>query len=418
MRTYAPMISSGNGTMKRSTAQDLSSEHLMEAVRELSAIIGPRQPTSENERAAADYVHERARQLTRREEVINQPFRSINGFRQRLAPLALLTGLSLLYGLRKDNRAHWVSGIISVGLSVVARDIFLQRAAIWESWMATGESQNVIVRIPPRRRARRRVVFVAHLDSGVHRVTTDPRVVGQLPRTVGGITLMALVGGVLTALAGRRQRWRTLRGLIGAGALGSAALTVADEHGPTTSGANANASGVAALLGLADALQNRPLEYTEVVLAFTGAATAAGTGADVLATAYGDEWKDALWVVVNNVGAGELCWVTRHGISPYAYYYPDPAAVSIMERVAATRPDLGLMGKKILTLDELALLRDRDLHAVALMGYDRVTGLIPHWRRSSDTIHAIEPATLARAAETLRTTVEVVDTLDEWPLPR
>ena len=79
-------------------------------------------------------------------------------------------------------------------------------------------------------------------------------------------------------------------------------------------------------------------------------------------------------------------------ISPYAYYHPHPDAEQVMKHVADARPDLGLMGKSMLTVDEVSILRDRDLRAVALMGYDRVTGLIPHWRQNSDSIHAIDPA--------------------------
>jgi hypothetical protein len=393
-----------------------SADQLLEYVRHLSVVIGPRHPTSRAEREAAAYVHQTIRGLDCRWELTNQPFRSVGGFRFRIAPLALLTGLSLWFGLARSRQRQFVAGVTSVGLSILTRDAFLLRPAVWESWLRRGESENVIVRIPPRGKTRRRVVFVAHLDSGVHRPTADPRLVGHLPRTLGGMTLLALVGGVLTLLAGRNQRWRTLRSLSGSLALGGAALAVIDEMGPDVQGAIGNASGVAALLGLAEALHRRPLENTEVVLAFTGAATAVGTGADTLATQYAQEWKDALWVVVNSVGAGELCWVNRHGISPYAYYYPHPDAVRVIERVASARPDLGLMGKPMLTVDEVSILRDRDLRAVALMGYDRVTGLIPNWRQHGDTIHAIEPAALERAVDAIWTTARVADHAAEWPL--
>lgn len=395
---------------------ELNADHLLEYVNHLSVTIGPRRPTSTAEREAARYVHDWLHTLDEHWDILNQPFRSIEGFRYRIAPLALLNGLSTLLGLRRNRQTQITSGLISIGLSILSRDTFLERPAVWEEWLPRGESENVIVRIPPRRRIDRRVVFLAHLDSGTHRLTTDSRVARQLPRTLGAITLLALVGGVLTMLSGRNRRWLELRSLIAASSLGGAALAIIDEMGPDVAGAICNASGVAALMGLAQALHTHPANTTEVVLAFTGAATAVSTGADVLATQYGQEWHDALWMVVNNVGAGELCWVTRHGISPYAYYHPDPAAVRVLERVADVRPDLGLMGKPILTLDEVSLLRDRDLRAVALSGYDRHSGLIPHWRQVSDTIHQVNPGTIERAAHTCWTTVQVVDQADTWPL--
>jgi hypothetical protein len=402
----------------RNVPEELSAHELIEFVRHLSVTIGPRRPTSRAERQATQYIHQTIHQLNSQWELTNQPFRSINGFWFRLAPLAMLTGLSLMFGLRRSRQSQIVSGLLSVGLSVMSRDAFLARPAVWETWLPRGESENVIVRIPPRRSVCRRVVFVAHVDSGVHRLTTDPRIAKQLPRTLGGITLLGLVGGVLTTLSGRSQRWRALRALIAGAALGGAALAVIDEMGPDVAGANGNASGVAALLGLAHALNTHPLESTEVILAFTGSATAISTGADILATAFGKAWKEALWVVVANVGAGELGWVTQHGVSPYAHYHPDPDAVKIIARAADARPDLGMMGKPMLTVDEVSILRDRDLRAVALMGYDRVTGLIPHWRQNSDTIHAIDPAVLERAANACWTIAQVLDQAEAWPLPK
>ena len=63
-------------------------------------------------------------------------------------------------------------------------------------------------------------------------------------------------------------------------------------------------------------------------------------------------------------------------------------------------------------------MRDRDLRAVALMGYDRVTGLIPHWRQNSDTIYAVDPAVLERAANACWTVTQVMDQAEAWPPPK
>jgi len=400
----------------RNIPDELNAAHLMETVRALSVGIGPRRPTSAAEHDAARWVQEAVRRIDSNWVPWRQSFRSVKGFSTRLSPLALLIGISLFYGLKRSRKAHLLGGLFSTGLSVLTRDAFLVRPAVWEKWMPRGESQNIIVYIPPRRRATRRVVFLAHLDSGVHRIALDPRAARELPSTFGALTLLALTGGVLTVLAGKPQRWRALRALISGGAFGAAALGVLDEAGESVAGANDNASGVAALLGLAAALHRRPLETTEVVLAFTGSATAVGTGATRLLEALGDPAEDALWVVVNDVGAGELCWATRHGISPYAYYAPHPDAVAVMERVADARPDLGLMGKAMLTLDEAAILRDHGLRAVALLGYDRVSGMIPNWWQRTDTFDAIQPATLERAAHACWTVTQVIDQSERWPL--
>lgn len=404
--------------LDRNVPRALDAAHLLADVRALSEEIGARPPTSVAERQAAAYITEQLRPLVENWHTRSQPFRSISGMRYRIAPLAVAVGASLLLGRRGARWAQWLGGGLSIALSVASRDAFLARPAAWEAFLPRGTSQNVIVRIPPRGRRTRRVVFLAHMDSGQHRMTANARFVSHLPQTLGALTLLALVGGVLTVLAGKSaQRWRTLRTLIAGAAFGSAALAVLDEMGEPVDGAIGNASGVAALLGLARALHERSLTSTEVILAFTGSATAVSTGAEALARAYREQWSDALWVVVSNVGAGELCWVTQHGISPYATYMPDPLAVRVMERVADARPDLGLMGKRMVTLDELARLRDYGLHAVALMGYDRVSGLIPHWRQRSDTFAAVQAPTIERAAHTCWTVAQVMDQAERWPLP-
>ncbi len=210
------------------TLVELDAARLMHDVRQLSVEIGPRPATSPAEREAADYLHAQLHSLNPRWELLTQTFRSLDGFRYRIAPLAFLAGLSLLVGLRRDRETQITSGLFSVALSILSRDAFLARPAVWEEWLPRGASQNVIVRIPPRRRIDRRVVFVAHVDSGVHRLTTTSGVARHLPRTLGGITLLALVGGVLTALSGRNQRWREIRALIGASALAGSGLAMVE----------------------------------------------------------------------------------------------------------------------------------------------------------------------------------------------
>ena len=168
--------------MDHNLPKELNANSLMDTVRALSVKIGPRRPASQDERDAAQYVHNTIRSLDGEWELINQPVRSTGGFRYRIMPLALGNGLSLVWGLSKRRRNQILGGLASVGISVLSRDAFLLRPAPWQSWFARGESQNVIVRITPRGPVRRRVVFVAHLDSAHHRVTADPRLVRYLPR--------------------------------------------------------------------------------------------------------------------------------------------------------------------------------------------------------------------------------------------
>src|SRR5690606_4335332 len=122
---------------------------------------------------------------------------------------------------------------------------------------AQGVSQNVIARIPPTGDAKRHVILVAHLDTSKHRTLLPAPIPGTtFPLYTALLALLGLAGGsmLFDALRGKRGQNRLQLEAAFVSALGLG-LTLFDESRPAVEGANDNASGVAALLGIAEQLQ-------------------------------------------------------------------------------------------------------------------------------------------------------------------
>jgi hypothetical protein len=53
------------------------------------------------------------------------------------------------------------------------------------------------------------------------------------------------------------------------------------------------------------------------------------------------------------VGTGNLCYVTKHGVSPVSGYAPAPEMVRLAEAAARQHPELKVTGKDMLIIDDL-----------------------------------------------------------------
>jgi hypothetical protein len=117
------------------------------------------------------------------------------------------------------------------------------------------------------------------------------------------------------------------------------------------------------------------------------------------------------WIDVEMVGAGDLCYVTRHGISYFTTYAPHPEMVRIAERVARRHPHLGVNGRDMVMLEEIANLRRHQYKAICVAGHDE-EGMLPNWHRLSDNLDNIDPDTLTRAARYVWEMAQEIDRKD------
>jgi hypothetical protein len=170
-----------------------------------------------------------------------------------------------------------------------------------------------------------------------------------------------------------------------------------DETQPHIEGANDNATAVAVLLGIAEALRISPLQHTEVTLLFTGCEEVVCVGMENYLQHFKPPKEDTYWIDLEMVGTGNLCYVTKHGTSYLTEYTPDPELVELAAQTARKHPELAVIGKDMLILEEVANLRHHGYKAICIAGYDE-GGWLPNWHRLSDNLENIEPETLSRAA--------------------
>jgi hypothetical protein len=213
----------------------------------------------------------------------------------------------------------------------------------------------------------------------------------------------------LTGALFRRRRATWWQWLIGTVSLQGLLASLFDERQPHIEGANDNATAVSILLGIAEALQTAPLQHTEVTLLFTGCEEVACVGMENYLQRSRPRQESTYWIDLEMVGTGNLCYVTRHGLSYVTEYTPDPEMVKLAARTARKHPELGVIGKEMLILEEVANLRHHGYRAICIAGYDE-GGWLPNWHRLSDNLENIEPDTLSRAAHYTWALLQEIDT--------
>ncbi len=271
-------------------------------------------------------------------------------------------------------------------------------------------SLNMLARVPPRGRVRRRAVILAHLDTNRCRLAWEAKSVSAI--VIGTtVTLAAnlLEAGVLLigALSGTRVLgYATLPlGLYAAAAVG---FLLWELRMPFSPGANDNASAVAVALELVAGLAREPLDQTEVWVCFTGAEEVDHRGAKELLRRH-PELRDAHFLVLEGVGAGELTIVESEGI--LFRYRPDPGLFSLAMEIAEAHPEWGVVAAPMTIVCETQALRRRGCRALTLAGRDPATGTLPRWHASDDLPECISTDVLEGAWAFLGALLSALDGL-------
>ena len=232
---------------------------LISHVEHLSETIGPRPATTDAEQRAAGYIREafEAHGLTAELQEFDSP-------RTYSWAYVIYHALTIAAAVASVLPA-WRLSALAVG-AVTAIVFWLDLNTRWglTSLMPKGPSQNVIARhIPRAGRGERvaKVVIVAHYDSARASLAFSPGMVKNFAATFGLMKFCTFAVPVLIALrfvpyASRLEPWAWYATLVPAAYLLVPLLI--DVHRELflkyTPGANDNASGVAALLGLLDRL--------------------------------------------------------------------------------------------------------------------------------------------------------------------
>ena len=141
---------------------------------------------------------------------------------------------------------------------------------------------------------------------------------------------------------------------------------------------------------------DRDLVEKEVWFVATGAEEVGTVGMQAFLAAYGDELRDALIINLDNVGAGQLSWVTDEGMA--RRYRANARLIGLAKRVSR---DCEILVKprsyKGLSTDATPALA-RGFKALTLMGFDSA-GLPINWHWKTDTSDQIEPEVVERTTE-------------------
>ncbi|MBN1261344.1 MAG: M28 family peptidase, partial [Anaerolineae bacterium] len=299
----------------------LDAPTLMAHMQALCKGIGPRPSTSEKERQAAEYVETTLRRLGVR-DIRRQPFTSHASAGLATIPCFILALVGILLAIFGGSWGKISGSVLLLGSAYLFRQGVLAAPTFFEKLMSRRSSQNVIANIPASDQARQTIYLVGHLDSQKQRFqfppspywimkaqTTLPIAIGLL----GGLFLLAAV--VFDWDIPAFWLW-----LVGAAYLAGLLGALYDEIQPHVEGANDNATAVSLLLGMAETLQDHPLQNSDVVLLFTGCEEVGCVGMAHYLKEAAPPAETTFWIDIEMVGAGNLCYVTRHGISYMSGY--------------------------------------------------------------------------------------------------
>lgn len=138
---------------------------------------------------------------------------------------------------------------------------------------------------------------------------------------------------------------------------------------------------------------DRDFAEKEVWFVATGAEEVGTVGMQAFLEAYGEDIRDAMIINLDNVGAGQLSWVTSEGMA--RRYRADRRMISLAKRVS--REQEILVKPRVykgLSTDATAALA-RGYKALTLMAFES-TGVPVNWHWKTDTTENIEPEVVER----------------------
>jgi acetylornithine deacetylase/succinyl-diaminopimelate desuccinylase-like protein len=378
-------------------------EHIQEAmdqVRFLSQDIGGRGSCTAEERRAAEHARARMSELG----VPDVRVEAYQGAASTYRPYALAFAAALL-----GTGLVWLFG----GRGILAVAAVLQALGAWgmiaetdfaTNWMRIllprAGSQNAVGVMPPAGPVYGRVVLCAHLDTHRTPIFYSSRILYTLfGLLVAGACGSMIVGAGLYGLAAAFDwTWARWIGLVTAAVqLLALGMCLHADLTPFSPGANDDASGVGVILSLAARLVQNPLSHAEVWLAFTGCEEVAAYGMAAFLDAHAAQLgADATYVVLDEVGLGQLGYLTADGLILKRKTHR--RALDLARQAAAALLELPVDERVGIAYTDAAVATKRGLIALTLVALPPSgTDEVVHWHQMSDTLDHVDPKALARA---------------------
>jgi hypothetical protein len=373
--------------------------------------IGPRPPGSDGERAASRLVSKELGSLGLevQEESFKTPVSSAwsSALVRAMAPLGLV-----LFPLSPALSFLLVSlGFFFYLLEEHGRSPFLHL-------QPHRRSANVVARVEPVRKAERRLVIMAHLDSPRSAFYYHPRLTrffrllllsDFLGQVLAFMLAVVLFGGHLLHMDKGKLLYLWKLSLIPVVPLFLAFASTLHKalFGKATPGGNDNASGVAVALQLASLYSKRRPLQTELWFAFTGASDAGGEGLKFLLKKHKKELRKAYFIVLDQVGRGfPLCYRREGRLIPFR---ADRNLFNLARHISRTyvHYTAGAKANSLYNGEGYQLLsRGRK----ALTVSTRANGGNPrYWRWKKDDYYNVDPRSLRLSTDFVQTLVDHLD---------
>jgi hypothetical protein len=375
--------------------------------------IGPRGSCTPAEKKAHDYCQDTLAALGY--NVHRDEFLSVtSGWRPYALALVLMLLAVLLFvvfdlgpggqlGLGPDAQMGALAAA-ALGL-IVAASFFLNAShrpnpLLWV--MPLEASQNVWASAEPRADVRRRVVVTGHVDTARHALAMQsPGLwqVFQVLTTLTGLALVVLVALFIWGIFTPDPLPRTIAAGLAVLLLVDLVFTVQPDTTPFVVGANDNATGAAAVLGLAERLKSEPLEHTQVFLVNTGCEEVGCTGlVDWIERHAVRDAPQASYLVLDNIGGrgSQVNYLLDETV--LLPIKADPGLVAHAEQVARAHPELGAQPFHYRGLfSEMSIAAARGQAALGLLDFDPRTRMPPNFHTARDTMANIDPEVLAKS---------------------
>jgi hypothetical protein len=399
---------------------------MIQDIRHLSATIGARGSCTTRERESAEYVADRLRSFGVQSVQI-EPFKAIPStyWPYGLAFALALTGslVSLLYaGTGSPFLGALVLGALLLGalFNVLGFWAMLAETELVSSWthwfLPRAQSQNVTGSLQPAGPVKARAVLCAHLDTHRTPVFYSSNAWYAAFSALVGLALLSMAAGALGyglgALLG--AGWTRWLGLVLIPIQGFAlAMCLHADFTPYSPGANDNASGAAVALAIAEQLKESPLSNTEVCFAFTGCEEVGDWGMGAYLNGHAQELgADAFYVIIDQVGAGRLKFLTADGL--FLKHKTHPRALQVARQAAANRQDVEAFAGVGLAYTDALKATKRGLIALTLCAVPQngPPGGSPsgsNWHQMTDTIENVVSSDLLKTCEFTWEILRLVD---------
>jgi hypothetical protein len=365
-------------------------------VRHLAETIGPRGPTTAEERRGSEYCRQTLSDLG-----LPARLEAFSGAWSIFRPHVFFA-LAMLISFAVYPLAGRVSAGIAAALALVALISELLELGFVTNplrWMVRkNPSQNAVATLDPQGEHRQDLVLVGHVD------TQRTPIFFSTPRWVSVYQNFTTVAFVLFAA-------QTLLYLLGAVtlwpwiwwasipcalcAITMAAFFLHADRTPFTAGANDNASAAGLLLALAEHLRAEPLLHTRVWFACTGCEETQHYGAIDFYRRHREELVSPVSAVFELFGCDGPAWLTQEGI--VVPFRSDPALVALAEELASEHPEWGAYPVQIKGGNtEMADALRAGIPAITLTGQGP-QGEMPYWHQVGDTVDKLDPEVMGRA---------------------